>query len=115
MDIVTRNKFTAVSKRIEDVAKLARLAVTRPVPRTVTWPLTDIEVGTENVTVSWLVPITGDYVVAVTPVVAAARAGTLRAVVVIGTKTPTSVDIAVSNTAASTMLVGALDVIVYPQ
>lgn len=70
--------------------------------------------STTTKTATWVVPVSGDYRVVIQPVIAAARLGTVFATIVAGSKTATSVDLSVLNSAGSTLLAGVLDVVIHP-
>jgi hypothetical protein len=86
----------------------------RFLPRRAQFNLTSIDVGTQEVPVSWVVPITSDYAVVVTCTSAAQFVGLLSGSVKAGTKTATGCTIIVANTALLPIGVAAFDVLAFP-
>lgn len=120
MDISVTRALTALRSLVTRALKVtdakATLAI-QHIPRCTQVDIGGLVNGAANaatVTASWTVPIAGDYRIVMSPVVAAARVGTIFAGVVPGTKTVTSVDITVVNLGPSTLAAGAVDVIVHP-
>lgn len=97
-----------------DIGLLLDVA-TSHIPRTAIVDISGILANsTTTKTATWAVPVSGDYRVVIQPVIAAARLGTILATIAAGTKTPTSVDISVVNTAGTTLVAGVLDVVIHP-
>jgi hypothetical protein len=97
-----------------DAGALLEIA-TSHIPRTAIVDISGLLANsTTPKTATWVVPVSGDYRVVIQPVIAAARLGTIFATIVAGTKTPTSVDISVVNSAGTTLAAGVLDVVIHP-
>jgi hypothetical protein len=109
-----REDLRALRSRVR--AQAAPLDVaTSHIPRTATVDISGVLANsTTTKTATWTVPIGSDYRVAIQPVIAAARLGTVFVGIVAGSKTATSVDISVVNAAGSTLVSGSLDVVIHP-
>lgn len=120
MDLPTIRAFSALRGKVNAVrASLATLSalVLPNIPRKTQVSISNLVNGAGNaqtVQATWTVPVAGDYRVVIQPVVAAARVGTIFASIVPGTKTGTSVDVTAVNLGPSTLLLGSLDVVIYP-
>jgi hypothetical protein len=114
--VVTRLRSTAFAQTqaLGNLGDLLDVA-TAHIPRTAIVDISGLLANsTTPKTATWVVPVAGDYRVVIQPVIAAARLGTIFATIVAGTKTPTSVDISVVNSAGTTLAAGVLDVVIHP-
>lgn len=100
-----------VNRGVSNAGKDAALKFT---PRRAEFTLQNIAVGTQEVEVSWAVPIPSDYAVQVVPTTAAAFVGLLFATPKAGTKTPTGCTVIVANRALVSIGVATFDVLATP-
>lgn len=112
----TIKKF--VNRRIEASNAKLRAEVTAVLfdhlPRHDEFALTDVVPGTLEQSVSWAVPIAGDYTIVAVPTTGPTFVGLIAATVKAGTKTPTGCTLIVANRGAGTAAAVAFDVLAFP-
>jgi len=110
-----RRLIQFVNRQINRLEKRIQAAAFQREARHAEFNLTSIAVGTQEVDVTWAVPIPSDFAVDVAPpTCAAAFVGLLTASVKAGTKTPTGCTVIVANRSAQVIGAAAFDVLAFP-